>query len=185
MSEKILNTSADAATYKTISGWVSRDGRFYGDDERLARWAGCTHLICDCGNEYKKGWTMCQNCRSIKDLERYEARPFKEWDGKEPIYSEALERYFFHDSDLEDYMADEEILPEDLRLVICDPISPRLVEDDWFQDALPEDQYVDDVASKEVIEAMRKLNELLEKEVWSWQPGKFRTNYTQHPPHES
>lgn len=40
MSDKsvIMFDSPEAATYRTdIKGWVSRDGRYYGEDERGAR----------------------------------------------------------------------------------------------------------------------------------------------------
>ncbi len=33
----ILPDSPLAARHRTVTGWVSRDGRFFGDDEQTAR----------------------------------------------------------------------------------------------------------------------------------------------------
>ena len=56
-NEMILNTSDEAAHFVTgLSGWVSRHGHFYGNDERLARYDGCTHTVCECGKPCEKGW---------------------------------------------------------------------------------------------------------------------------------
>ena len=54
----ILFTSDEAAKYTDgISGWVSRDGFFWGKDERAARYHGCTHVLCeDCGNPARSGF---------------------------------------------------------------------------------------------------------------------------------
>ena len=38
----VLLEDAEAATLKTVTGWVSRDGLFFGSDERTARWSGAT-----------------------------------------------------------------------------------------------------------------------------------------------
>ena len=45
MAEKpiIMEDSPEAASIKTVTGWVSRTGRFCGDDERMARFDGSTH----------------------------------------------------------------------------------------------------------------------------------------------
>ena len=85
MSEtvKIRYDSPDAAQQVTVTGWQSRDGRFYGNDEHLARWAGCTHLICACGAEMEKGYNICKTCRRKADAEQYEAMPFMELIGCE------------------------------------------------------------------------------------------------------
>ena len=49
-SKEIRYDSAEAATYKTgLAGWVSCTGNFWGEDEHMARWTGCTHQSCACG----------------------------------------------------------------------------------------------------------------------------------------
>ncbi len=46
----VLNTSDEAASIKTVTGWIDRYGRFWGDYERIARYSGCTHVACsECG----------------------------------------------------------------------------------------------------------------------------------------
>lgn len=175
--EKIFNTDDKAASLKTVTGWVSRHGLFYGDNENIARLNGCTHLVCDCGNEYEKG-RMCLSCRNIKEVERYDAREFKEWDGKTPLYSEAIDRYFFDSSELDHYTLDEEIPLEDLRLVICDPVYPCLISQDIWEDKFPEGQYLEDVCP-ELADLLEALNKYIRenKPVFSWYPGKFKTSY--------
>ena len=61
----IMFDSDEAAQYKTnLSGWVSRDNHFFGEDEHMARYVGCTHRKCeDCGEPTEKGWLVCDNCR--------------------------------------------------------------------------------------------------------------------------
>ena len=45
MAEKqiIMEDSPEAASIQTVTGWVSRTGRFWGNDERMARFDGSTH----------------------------------------------------------------------------------------------------------------------------------------------
>jgi hypothetical protein len=63
----ILDTSDEAAKFVTgISGWVSRDGHFCGNDERIARYIGSTHKLCECGNIVEKMWIKCDRCRARK-----------------------------------------------------------------------------------------------------------------------
>jgi hypothetical protein len=79
----ILITDDVAAEYRTdISGWVSRDGIFFGKDERTARWAGCTHVLCgDCGKPTIKGHIYCSDCNYKRIVEKYKALPQSTWDG--------------------------------------------------------------------------------------------------------
>ena len=64
----VIFNSAEAATYKTdLKGWVSRDGMYFGENERTARWSGCTHMTCVCGAVHEKGRTVCRSCEAIKD----------------------------------------------------------------------------------------------------------------------
>ncbi|CAB4172456.1 hypothetical protein UFOVP935_22 [uncultured Caudovirales phage] len=50
--EVVMIDDPQAATLVTVTGWRSRDGRFYGDNEHAARWGGCTHVKClACGNK--------------------------------------------------------------------------------------------------------------------------------------
>ena len=71
--EPIFPESTEAATFMKVEGWVSRDGRFYGKDERTARWGGATHIYCrECGEPCPKNWLVCEACREKKDKEKDE-----------------------------------------------------------------------------------------------------------------
>ncbi|WP_407226469.1 hypothetical protein [Enterobacter roggenkampii] len=46
-TEKIVMMDSDeAASIQTVTGWVDRQGRFWGSDEHQARWCGATHRKC-------------------------------------------------------------------------------------------------------------------------------------------
>lgn len=182
---KIMYDSDEAAKHVTVSGWVSRDGVFWPDKdnpksaEHHARWGGCTHLTCECGNTHKKTWTICDDCRRKKADERYLAKPYKDWEG-EPLCLRDDDTYFFSEDELEYWAEEHEI--EDLsiiELVICEPqYATEINADDYFCDLLPEDMYVHDVAPK-LAEAIEQVNKVIreEREIMSWVPGKFRTTY--------
>ncbi|MGP0838123.1 hypothetical protein [Serratia sp. CY85251] len=42
----ILMDDAEAASIQTLTGWVDRHGRYWGNDEQQARWCGATHRKC-------------------------------------------------------------------------------------------------------------------------------------------
>jgi len=172
--DKILYDSDEAASIKTLTGWVSRTGRYWGKDEHMARWDGCTHKLCECGNEMMKGYTICETCRSKKAIEAYDKMPFKEWDGKTPLVLFNDDQYFFHEEDIEIYLDDNELKPEDLRLMICEPNYLSPVNPDIWSDIWPEDHDL----PKEVDEALSKLNEVIKKQKpFSWSEGRFKTSY--------
>jgi hypothetical protein len=169
MSEtKIVLPEDDiAATLKTVTGWVSRDGLFFGSDERTARWSGATHVRCsECGVVTEKGWTLCAGCREKEAAARFAVLERRDWDGSQMVYSAALEKYF--DSP-EDALDDAEGDADSLRLVLCEPVHARTIEGDYFCDELPEDGDLPD----ELAEAIVAFNEAVKGVVLSWLPGKF------------
>ncbi|NQD37444.1 hypothetical protein HPT27_10425 [Permianibacter sp. IMCC34836] len=169
----VMIDDPESATYRTdIKGWVSRDGRFFGDgplNERTARWSGCTHTPCSqCGNPTEKHYTKCEGCRALAEEERYNAMPRAEWDGQAMLYSVARDCYF-HDLDqAEDELEEGEKLT-DLMLVICIPNHVRELEPDYCCDECDEDGDLPD----EVITAMEAFNKAVAGIVLSWSPGKF------------
>lgn len=175
----ILPEDPEAAQYKTVTGWVSRKGEFYGDDERLARYVGSTHRKCGCGNIIeKRSW--CKPCNKKASSELYMKKPFKEWDGETPLYSESFGEYFFSEDDIINFIenGDAPVNPDDLQLVICIPNKPHIIEEDEFMDNLPDNmESLSDVASPEFMIALEELNAILENEEWGWTPGNFRTTY--------
>lgn len=171
----VLDTSDEAASVKTVTGWVSRDGRFWGDDERMARYAGSTHKQCECGAVADKSYIRCEACRAKADIEKYNSLECKAWDGDTFLYSDAHDKYFQDADDLSDYLSgsfDEGDAPslEDLRLMICEPNYARQVESDIWSDDLPEDGDL----PNELELALLVLNEVIRKlPPLSWSPGKY------------
>ena len=172
MEKQILDTGDEAARYVTnIEGWVDQGGRFWGNDERMARWSGCTHVVCkDCGKPTPKNYIICLDCGEKKAIERYEKKERKQWQGKYPLYSEATGKYFFDNDELDDYLDDIDGSIESLRLVIYSPNYLRLVEADYLCDDMLEDGEL----PADVVEALENLNRVIRaQEPVSWFPGKY------------
>lgn len=181
-NKKIDYASAEAATQKTVTDWVSNDGRFFGDNEHIARWNGCTHLLCSCGSEMTKTYTLCNTCREKAATERFNAMPFQEWDGETPLCIFDDDTYLFDESEIEMYCEGNNIEANDLQLVICAPQYAWEIDDDYFSDILPEDTTLAD-CDDELAVAIEQVNNLIrqraknkEKPI-SWISGKFRTSY--------
>jgi len=181
----------EAATWKTgISGWVDRNGRFFGDGkdaEHMARWSSCTHRICEkCGELYEKNG-YCWPCHRKKMDAKFNAMPVARWDGETPLYSEANSRFFFDMDEIRDMLEDErddeeaEETLESLRLVICVPCYAREISEDYFCDSFPDDGEGDeslDVIDPELADLVEAVNEYIRKSEnpLSWTPGKFRVD---------
>jgi hypothetical protein len=170
----VLDTDDGVAELKTVTGWVSRHGRFYGDNEQLARYDGCTHKKCECGNTMTKGWTKCENCRHNKRLGLYNDFTFEEWDEIKPICTYDGDVYFFDTDSIEDYLEEHELEPKDLKLVICKPNYTREISDGYWEDSLPEDSDI----PKELQIRLDELNKFIKTlEPLSWSPSNVRTEY--------
>lgn len=179
MKNKIMYASDEAAQKVTVTGWKSRHNHFYGDDEHLARWAGCTHLICECGAEMEKSYTICRDCSSKNRNGQYEAMPFKEWDGEGMLTLYDDDRYFWDEDEVREYCEDNEIPLDKLRLIICEPQYAHEIDEDYYSDILPEDMKLED-CYYELAEAIEKVNQFIRKKEKpiSWIGGKFRTTIT-------
>lgn len=169
----IMYASDQAATYKTnLSGWVTGDGFYYGKDENIARYAGCTHKICECGEIVSKSYVRCEKCRHKQSRERYLKLPFKEWDGKEPVCDRDGDTYFFDIDTLNDYMYEHEL--EVIDLLFCGEIGYREIRIDDIADDVHEDWE----PSEELCEKVEALNKYLRSlPCHSYTPGKIRTTY--------
>ena len=167
----ILGTSDEAAKIETVTGWMSRTGRFWGKDERAARYDGSTHRLCSCGEVIEKQG-YCRPCADKKEAEKFAAMERKEWDGKAMLYSQSADEYF-HDSDqILDHCEEHECKPDDMQLVICEPVYAGEIDpNEYYHDDLPEDCEVDG----ELADAFEELNKLIResKLILSWMPGKF------------
>jgi len=176
--EIVLNTSDKAAHYETgIEGWVDRGDRFFGVDERGARWSGCTHILCKhCGVPTPKSYLLCENCREKKNTESYSKLKRKKWDMKAPIYSETTRSYFFTLDDLQDYLEDAECTMQSLQLVLCDPEYLPEIEEDYFCDSLSDDGEL----PLNVQKALADLNKVIQEEgPVSYLPGDYAVDISE------
>jgi len=171
MNDVILPDDVRAATFVQVNGWVSRDGRYYGADERMARWDGATHVRCrDCAEVIPKaGYVVCAACLHSIAEAKFAQRERRPWDGTQMVYDEASDRFFASPDEVFEWADDEAIAHAALRLVLCDPVTCRLLDADHFSDELPEDGDLPDV----VAEAIDAFNAAVKGVVLSWQPGKF------------
>ncbi len=172
MAEKtiVMRDAPEAATLRAVTGWVSRNGHFYGNNEDAARYDGCTHVACrHCGKPVEKAWTACRACRDVAEDAKYEAMPRKAWDGVAMLYSQARDEYFADLDGAEDVLEEGETL-DVLQLVICEPNHGRRLEEDYFCDELAEDGEVPDC----LIGAIEAFNAAINKAPpLSWSPGKW------------
>jgi len=170
--ETVLYSSDEAAKFVTgIEGWVSKNGHFWGENEHMARYEGCTHIDCDdCGKPIEvRGYTICDECRLKKSIEKYHSMPKLKWDGEAPLYSDSGDEYFFDEDSLLDYLSENDCSIESLRLIVCEPEKFREIESDHFCDELPEDGELP--SSLEI--ALEELNKVIRKQPPSaWFPGK-------------
>lgn len=171
MSDQIiLPDSPEAAKLVTVTGWQSRGGRFYGSDERLARWDGATHVACRiCGSVVERAWTACEACRDKMDRDRYFAMPEAEWDGKAMVYSDTKDQFYSSPDQAVDCLEKVET-EESLRLVICEPVYARELDSEFFGDDLPNEGDL----PAEVENAMDAFNAAVRGVVISWTPGNRR-----------
>lgn len=167
-----------AATRQTVEGWVSRDGRFYGDDERLARWAGATHQRCTgCGAAVDKTWTLCPACREARERERYAQRPRKAWDGVQMVYSETTQRFYVSPEDACDELDDVDETLADRRIVLCEPVEAHLLTGEEWADDLPDEG--GDVPEP-LTDAIQAFNAAVKGLILSWRPGRYALAEEEH-----
>lgn len=176
----ILTSSDEAAKFVTdIKGWVSRDGRFYGDDERLARWAGATHIICECGKPARKSYTCCDECQSKRATERWLALPIVVWDEVTPLCIYQDDTYFFGLDEVIDHCEANDLDIENLQLVVCEPSHLRQIDEDYWEDELPEDGELP-TPIQLALDALNKAIEEHGDEI-SWHGGKQRVQLSMPP----
>jgi hypothetical protein len=85
--------------------------------EQTVRKELSTHKTCECGNIFHKN-SYCSPCYSKKSNENYNKKEYKEWDGQTPICLNHGDEYFFDEEDIESYLEDNDLQPEDLDLII-------------------------------------------------------------------
>lgn len=172
----VMYDSDEAAKQETLTGWVSRRGMFFGSGnnaEHIARYDGCTHVRCACGEIVEKSWTACQKCRDRKADERFADLPSKEWDGKTPLCLFRSDTYFCDEQELADYCEEHDTTPEQLQLMLCEPqYATEIDPNDHYHDLLPDDGEV----TGELWAAFEELNQRIReyREPLCWMEGKYR-----------
>jgi len=152
--EIILSDSPKAAAKATITyedpnnpgkiitsyGWVSRHHTFFGDNEKIARYHGSTHNVCErCQKPTDKPYTKCPVCRAKAEEERYFRMEYQPWNGKAYVFDYNTGEYFY---DLDSFLTHYEDSGEDIelaRLVLTRPVFINEVSIDYFEDCFPED----------------------------------------------
>jgi len=170
-NEMILYDSPESAHFVSgISGWVSRDGRFFGDNEHLARYCGCTHIKCKtCGHIHAHN-SYCEPCAKVRIEERFSTYERKEWDGETPLSINGTDVYFFDSDELQNWLKDNDEQLENLQLVLCKPISMNHLDEDYFLENLHEDAEIPEPLQ----EAIDHLNEIIRSlPTQCWEPDKY------------
>ena len=183
----IFPESTESAKFvEDISGWVDRNGLFFGKEEMAARYSGATHVRCTgCGNAISKN-SYCNDCNEKKYTRQYLNAPRQEWDGKTPLYSETRDQWYSNIDDLADdaycfaeengYLIDGDydhiFVFDKMRLYLGTPTKLSNVDQDYWCDDLAEDQDL----PGEILDALDALNEAIDKvnaeSPCSWEPSK-------------
>jgi hypothetical protein len=168
----ILPESPEAASVQTVTGWVSRTGRYWGNDERMARYDGSTHRKCECG-EIIKQRSYCKTCNEKRELDKFLAMEKKPWDGTAMLYSLLNDEYYNSPELAFDYAEENGLTNEDLQLIICEPNYAKEIDSSYWSDDLPED------GENDVLEtAIKELNQAIKGEILSWSAGDFALDLT-------
>jgi hypothetical protein len=170
----ILAESDEAAKFVTgLSGWVDKNGVFWGQLEEMARYASATHKRCEeCKTAIiNRVYRCCVDCIEKNDIERYSKLERKVWDGESYLHSDRDDVYFADYDQLNEYIDEHQIENIDsLRLIICEPEHLRELDADYWADDLPEDAEL----PESVLSAIETLNAALKDTgIVSWTPGKF------------
>lgn len=169
---KVMYNSPEAASLQTVTGWVSRTGRFWGNDEHMARWEGATHDVCKCGKEKNiRGYTICDDCLAKQRHEKFLAMPEKKLEYPVCIFND--DTYFFDEDSLLMHCEENEIEPTELKLQLCQPNYPAPISSDIWEDIFAEDGDYPEL-EKMIDEFNKKLKTL---PALSWSPVNIRTVY--------
>lgn len=175
--EKIVMMDSDeAASIKTITGWVDRQGRFWGNDEHQARWCGATHRKCkNKPEEHPIHATngYCEECHRESRQAKFATYERAVWAG-EPLVIFDDDQYFFDVESLADYCLEHSLLPGELQLLICEPNYPAEFDiEQHCEEIIPDggDYYSIPQSVRDAVDALNKA--IKESEAVSWS-GSYR-----------
>ncbi len=95
--------SDEAASIQTVTDWVASGGRFWGNDEHMARYDGSTHHRFDKNPEYQPiaNGDCCRECRKEHLAQRWKDMPKEAYTSEAfPLHLYDADRYFFDAEDL-------------------------------------------------------------------------------------
>lgn len=171
-TEKIVMMDSDeAASIQTLTGWVDRQGRFWGNDEYQARWSGATHRKCkNKPDEHPTHGThsYCEECHRESRQAKFATFERAVWAG-EPLVIFDDDQYFFDAESLADYCFEHSLLPSELQLMICEPnYPPEFDLEQHCEEIMPDgdDYYCLPQAVRDAAEALNKA--LKESAPVSW-----------------
>jgi hypothetical protein len=168
MTDKIIMWDSDeAAKFVTVKGWLSSKGHFYNDED-IARYDGCTHKVCGCGNTMDKHRVICTDCEENRKIEIYNNLPRKIWDCEECVYSLKHDKWFVFEDDIFLFLDNDIELEEflnlsslsELQLIFGVPDYAHSIDPyNMYADIMPEDE---DELPQEIIDAFNELNDTLQ-----------------------
>ncbi|CAH7413015.1 conserved hypothetical protein [Vibrio chagasii] len=170
MSELVNNKSLvhynDAPVeYKSATGWFDKNGRFWGEDEHMARWCSCDVIECStdgCSNETAvKGSTKCISCSESSAIEKWTSS-VKRCQPSDNLYSDKLDLYFNGIESVVEHIVENDLKSEtlsSLRLYVCEENFPTEIDMDChLEEFLPEDFTAEDVLDARALELLAMLN---------------------------
>jgi len=179
-SRQILATDEGIVEAVSVRGWKDRHGKIHMS-EHFARLASATHSKCQsCDALYPlSSYMICPSCREKKEIVKYNCMPYREWDGKTPLYSDYADRYFMDEDEICDYCYDEEIDASTLRLKLCEPVKYRQIDQDYWSEDMYEDQEeLPDALINKLVEFNEFIKTLPND---AWTESLFRTSYDCKP----
>jgi len=150
----------------TINGYVV-NGKFWGDNERFAKMDACTHIDCEkCGKEILKACRICDECFVKSDIDKWEKSEKREISHSDlGYYSKLLDKFYYELHEIEDDCEYESLGINDLNDLLLYHIErespPEVDLSDIYENVMPDDFSTEDMATDEIIEACKKLNELI------------------------
>ena len=178
MSEQIHYNDAKVEYRTDIKGWIGSDGRYYGDDEHLARWYSCTHVKCSndgCENQALRSQLRCESCKEKSSIEKWRNAEKRKPLNTDVIYwSDACSEYFQSFEEINEYAYENDLSVIDMRLYHCEQESgfPQVDIHDLYEEYSTEEISPDEYVSPEICEAIENLNKLLKKqEILVWHPS--------------
>lgn len=157
----ILMDSPEAASIQTLTGWVDRHGRFWGNNEHHARWCGATHRKCkNKPDEHPIHSThgYCEECHRESRQAKFATFERAVWAG-EPLVIFDDDQYFFDAESLADYCWEKSLFPSELELLICEPNHPRELDiSDYCEEIIPDggDYYDIPEAIRNAVDALNQ-----------------------------